>query len=100
MMPHDSPSMYEALPGRSGQPSMLHRGWAASFLERTYGLPVLTACRLFTPTQGVIQAALQPRSIAMLRVGSVLWEQPYWASACCCRRTYRWPRRPSFRASG
>ena len=26
MMPHDSPSMYEALPGRSGQPSTLHRG--------------------------------------------------------------------------
>ena len=26
MMPHDSPSMYEALPGPSGQPSMLHRG--------------------------------------------------------------------------
>jgi hypothetical protein len=37
-MPHDSPSMYEAIPGRSGQPSTIHRGRVASFVEGTYSL--------------------------------------------------------------
>jgi hypothetical protein len=33
MMSHDSPSLFEALPGLPGQPSFLHRGRVASFAE-------------------------------------------------------------------
>src|SRR5207249_7265549 len=34
----DSPSLFEALPGLSGQPSRQHRGRVASSREGTYGL--------------------------------------------------------------
>src|SRR5207253_8671877 len=38
MIAHDSPSLFEALPGRSGQPSRQHRARVASSREGTYGL--------------------------------------------------------------
>src|SRR5437870_5051670 len=38
MIAHDSPSLFEALPGLSGQPSRQHRGRVASSREGTYGL--------------------------------------------------------------
>jgi hypothetical protein len=38
MMLHDSPSLCEALPGLSGQPSSSHRGRVAFTWKGTYGL--------------------------------------------------------------